>query len=254
MAETFAHTVPEEAHASHAHHPELSFFRKYIWSEDHKTIALQYLFTSMFFLAGRRFAGDGSPFSVGFPECAGAFHRDAAAQLVGDFFRSISARRLQRAGDHACDGHGLSGHHAVFDRSVRELPDPAQDRGAGHGFPFLQRTLLLALSPFGSGLAVQLFRSGRFPGQRMDLLRSALVARSVQRNAGRPEPLVCRSLYQRPGFDRRCDELHHHGHQYAGTRDDDVPIAASGLGAFHHRDSSSAGGPGSFGSRRHAVL
>ncbi|MBV8414624.1 MAG: hypothetical protein JO251_05370, partial [Verrucomicrobia bacterium] len=50
MAETIAHTVPGEAHASHAHHPELSFFRKYIWSEDHKTIALQYLFTSLFFL------------------------------------------------------------------------------------------------------------------------------------------------------------------------------------------------------------
>ena len=30
MAETFAHTVPEEAHASHAHHPELSFFWKNI--------------------------------------------------------------------------------------------------------------------------------------------------------------------------------------------------------------------------------
>ena len=50
MAETFAHTIPGEAQATHAHHPELSFFRKYIWSEDHKTIALQYLFTSLFFL------------------------------------------------------------------------------------------------------------------------------------------------------------------------------------------------------------
>ena len=49
MAETFAHTIPEEVHALHAHHPELSFFRKYIWSEDHKTIAKQYLFTTLFF-------------------------------------------------------------------------------------------------------------------------------------------------------------------------------------------------------------
>src|SRR3954464_14730496 len=37
--------------AAHAHaHPELSFLRKYIFSEDHKIIGIQFLFTSIIFL------------------------------------------------------------------------------------------------------------------------------------------------------------------------------------------------------------
>ena len=50
MSQTIAHSGTE-AHAESAHHHhELSFFNKYIWSEDHKTIAIQYLFASLFFL------------------------------------------------------------------------------------------------------------------------------------------------------------------------------------------------------------
>ena len=49
MSQTIAHSGTE-VHAASAHHHELSFFNKYIWSEDHKTIALQYLFASLFFL------------------------------------------------------------------------------------------------------------------------------------------------------------------------------------------------------------
>src|SRR3984893_16715807 len=50
MSQTIAHSGTE-AHAELAHHHhELSFFNKYIWSEDHKTIAIQYLFASLFFL------------------------------------------------------------------------------------------------------------------------------------------------------------------------------------------------------------
>ncbi|MBV8377486.1 MAG: cbb3-type cytochrome c oxidase subunit I, partial [Verrucomicrobia bacterium] len=67
MAETFAHTVPEEIHASHAHNPELSFFRKDILSEDHKTIALQYLFTTMFFLLVGGLLAMGVRFQLAFP-------------------------------------------------------------------------------------------------------------------------------------------------------------------------------------------
>src|ERR1700757_3217149 len=67
MAETIAHAVSEEVHSSHAHHPELSFFRKYIWSEDHKTIALQYLFTSLFFLLVGGSLAMGVRFQLAFP-------------------------------------------------------------------------------------------------------------------------------------------------------------------------------------------
>src|SRR5436853_4966419 len=43
-----SHAAPGTAH-SHTHH-ELGFLRKYIFSEDHKIIGIQFLFTSLIFL------------------------------------------------------------------------------------------------------------------------------------------------------------------------------------------------------------
>src|SRR5947208_4104185 len=39
-----------EHHETHAHAHELSFLRKYIFSEDHKVIGIQFLFSGMIFL------------------------------------------------------------------------------------------------------------------------------------------------------------------------------------------------------------
>ncbi|MBV8223722.1 MAG: cbb3-type cytochrome c oxidase subunit I, partial [Verrucomicrobia bacterium] len=58
--------MEEDVH-SHGHGHELSFFRKYIWSEDHKTIALQYLFTSMAFLLVGGLLAMGVRFQLAFP-------------------------------------------------------------------------------------------------------------------------------------------------------------------------------------------
>jgi len=66
MAETITHS-PAEAHDHAVHHPELSFFSKYIWSEDHKTIALQYLFASMFFLCVGGLLAMGVRYQLAFP-------------------------------------------------------------------------------------------------------------------------------------------------------------------------------------------
>ncbi|MBV9710178.1 MAG: cbb3-type cytochrome c oxidase subunit I, partial [Ktedonobacteraceae bacterium] len=67
MAQTLIHAAPAEVHSAHAHHPELSFFRKYIWSEDHKTIGLQYLFTSLFFLLVGGLLAMGVRYQLAFP-------------------------------------------------------------------------------------------------------------------------------------------------------------------------------------------
>src|SRR5262245_11228457 len=45
MASSHAHTTE-----AHAHHPELGFLRKYIFSEDHKVIGIQFLFTGLLML------------------------------------------------------------------------------------------------------------------------------------------------------------------------------------------------------------
>src|ERR1700692_1594563 len=137
MAETIIHAVTEEVHASHAHHPELSFFRKYIWSEDHKTIALQYLFTSLFFLLVGGSLAMGVRFQLAFP--------GAPVPLIGTLLPSwlvTSAGAFQPGGY-----NGLVTMHAtvmVFsrdyagvDRCVRKPLDPARDRSAGHGFSVL---------------------------------------------------------------------------------------------------------------------
>ena len=46
MAESIPVT-PEAAHAGHEHHHEQSFWSKYVFSTDHKMIAMQYMFTGM---------------------------------------------------------------------------------------------------------------------------------------------------------------------------------------------------------------
>src|SRR5258707_956570 len=96
MAETFAHAVPEEAHASHVHHPELSFFWKYIWSEDHKTIAKQYLFTSLFFLLVGGLLAMGVRYQLAFP--------GVPVPIIGSFLPSwlvTSAGAIQPGGYNA---------------------------------------------------------------------------------------------------------------------------------------------------------
>jgi cytochrome c oxidase subunit 1 len=67
MAQTIAHSDSDLHDASaHTHH-ELSFFNKYIWSEDHKTIAIQYLFSSLFFLIVGGLLAMGVRYQLAFP-------------------------------------------------------------------------------------------------------------------------------------------------------------------------------------------
>jgi len=43
-------TADPPASQAQAHHPQVSFFRKYLWTYDHKMIGIQYLWTALFFL------------------------------------------------------------------------------------------------------------------------------------------------------------------------------------------------------------
>src|SRR5689334_62237 len=67
MSQTLAHPVHEVHGGAAHHHHELSFFRKYIWSEDHKTIALQYLFACLFFLVIGGLLALGVRYQLAFP-------------------------------------------------------------------------------------------------------------------------------------------------------------------------------------------
>src|SRR5260221_4292736 len=67
MARAIDHSGSEVHGASiHGHH-ELSFFNKYIWSEDHKTIAIQYLFSTLFFMVVGGLLAMGVRYQLAFP-------------------------------------------------------------------------------------------------------------------------------------------------------------------------------------------
>jgi cytochrome c oxidase subunit 1 len=67
MAQTIVHPGSElHGATAHAHH-ELSFFNKYIWSEDHKTIAIQYLLSTLFFLIVGGLLAMGVRYQLAFP-------------------------------------------------------------------------------------------------------------------------------------------------------------------------------------------
>ncbi len=63
-----AHAAPAHDSDAHGAHQELSFFRKYIWSLDHKTIALQYFFTALAFLFVGGLLALGVRWQIGFPD------------------------------------------------------------------------------------------------------------------------------------------------------------------------------------------
>jgi len=43
-------THGHDSHGDHAHHHDVSFIRKYVFSTDHKVIAKQFMLASLFFL------------------------------------------------------------------------------------------------------------------------------------------------------------------------------------------------------------
>ena len=71
MSATLAETpLPDD----HAHHDDVGFVRKYLWTYDHKMIGIQYLWTALFFL----FSGGG----LALLRCIEAVERDISPVLA----------------------------------------------------------------------------------------------------------------------------------------------------------------------------
>ena len=66
-AATTAEALQVAEHAPGAHHHEVGFIRKYVWTHDHKMIGLQYLFASFFFGAVSGLLAMGVRWQLGFP-------------------------------------------------------------------------------------------------------------------------------------------------------------------------------------------
>src|SRR5271167_171599 len=77
-----------------AHHPELSFVRKYIFSEDHKIIGIQFLFTTLIFLVLGGTLAMFVRMQLGWPhgELPGfsqMFQRSNGGRMSGDFYNML---------------------------------------------------------------------------------------------------------------------------------------------------------------------
>ena len=100
-----SHSPHTEAHA----HPELGFLRKYIFSEDHKIIGIQFLFSGLIFLVIGGFLALLVRIQLGWP------HAEHPAARPTGFRRQLAAahvaRVLQHALQHARLGDDLLRHH-----------------------------------------------------------------------------------------------------------------------------------------------
>ena len=108
-----AESIPADATHAHegpGHHAEQSFWSKYVFSTDHKMIAMQYMFTGMFDGADRGIL------RLRVPHAAGLSRHGCSRSTA-----SVSAERVQRARHQPRRDHDLLGRHARVDRSLREL-------------------------------------------------------------------------------------------------------------------------------------
>src|SRR5215475_4699225 len=123
---------PAEVKDVELYHPK-SWVTKYVFCQDAKVIAIQYSITALWIGGSGVVVADTA--AIGLPE-----------QLLRH-----RPRRLPAIHHHARHDHGdLSAHRAV-PGGLRKLPDPADGRRPGHGFPLREHDQLLGLSACGAG-------------------------------------------------------------------------------------------------------
>ena len=162
------------------HHEELGFWRKYVFSVDHKVIGIQYTITGLLFLLFGftlmmlmrwQLAYPGRPI----PLIGMWLGQDARAG------RHHAARVLQPARRDARHHHGVPRRRAARGRRLRQLRDAAADRRARHGVPQAQHDELLGVLPRRRDHARQLLPAGRRravrAGRRIRRSRSSRPAR-----------------------------------------------------------------------------
>ena len=219
-------------HASHAHadHHEQSFVTKWIFSQDHKVIGIQYTMTALLFLL----------FGFGLMALMRyqlAFPMQPIPVIGSPARRRERARRhhaagvLQPARRHARHHHGVPRRRAARGRRLRQLRDAADDRRARHGVPQAQHGELL----------------GVLHRRRASCWRASSCPAAPRSRAGR-RIRRCRSSPPPNGqtwwLDRhdlpdhlvaaRLGELHRHHHPAAREGARLLPAAVLRVGAVRH--------------------
>ena len=161
-------------HAAHeAHHEEaLGFWRKYIFSVDHKVIGIQYAITGLLFLLFGFSLMMLMRWQLAYPE--------AALPLLGRIFgetRMPGGTMLPEFYNELGAMHGtimvFLGVVPLAVGGFGNYRDAAPDRRAGHGLPEDEHDELLVLLPRRRGHARQLLRARRRGAVGMDVLPAA---------------------------------------------------------------------------------
>ena len=140
----------------HLHDPQ-TFIEKYVWSQDHKVIAIQY-----------------GSVAIGVGLVAlGAVAAHAAADRVPRNLRVHHAVQVLRVRDHARHDHGHLLAHGAVPRRLRQLPDSAHVRRPGHGVSVHEHAELLGLPAVRHRAAVELLRAGWPDWRRLDAVPAA---------------------------------------------------------------------------------
>jgi len=126
MVEPAVDLTHGHAHDDHAHHgPE--GWKKYLWSTDHKVIAMQYMFTGMFMALVGGFMAYVFRMQLAFP----------GIEVPG--VRDGRPRGVQRAGHQPRHDHDLLGGHARPAGRLRELLIPLMIGADDMVFPKINR-------------------------------------------------------------------------------------------------------------------
>ena len=171
MSEPAAVAAPKPHAAHEAHHEELGFWRKYVFSTDHKVIGIQYAHHRPPVPPLRLFADDAHALAARLPGRRAAAARQSPRRGA-HAGRDDAPRVLQRARGDARHHHGLPRGGPPRRRRIRELRAPAPDWSPGHGVPEAQHGELLVLLPRRRDDAGQLSRPRGSRAVRVDLLRA----------------------------------------------------------------------------------
>ena len=162
MSDPGAVATPTPHVAHEAHHEELGFWWKYVFSTDHKVIGIQYGITGLLFLLFGFSLMMLMRYQLAYPDSPWPL-LGRSARRGADAGGDHAPHLLQRARGDARHHHGVPRRGAARGWRIRELRAPAPDRRPGHGVPEAQHVQLLVLLPRRRDDARELLRPRREP-------------------------------------------------------------------------------------------
>ena len=209
----------EHAHGDDHIHPAPShFLTKYVFSTDHKVIGIQFLFSGLIFFVIGGLLAMAVRWQLAWPW--------KPVPILSRLLWSDPSLGYQMPPEFYNKLFTMHATIMIFfviipalDRGVRQFPDPAHDRSAGHGVSQAEHVFVLVHAAGDDLYHLFVFRGGRVAGSRLDEL-SALDDLPLG-DAGlveRPDVLAAGAPLRRDLVALGLDQLHHDDRDAACAR------------------------------------